>query len=464
MGYLGTYSEDRQPGLELRLLAPARRRPASRFVVAGPQYPAGLAWPSNVERIAHLPPSAHRTFYNAQRFTLNLTRADMLATGHSPSVRLFEAAACGTPIVTDRWSGLEDFFTPDREILVADDTAAIERILREFSPAAALGLGAAARARVLRGHTADHRASELERYLLELPAGSGAAPSPTTTEIDAGDGQSAANPARFMIPPARKVSGLAAEAATLGPWFHNLHLPDGGQTAPRHPLGDFPREKWEQIAPHLPARLEGWTVLDIGCNSGFYCLELAKRGAEVTGIDIDPHFLRQARWAASVHGFESRITFHRAAVYDLARRDLDYDLVLFMGVFYHLRYPVLGLDLAAERARRLFLFQTLTTPDDAEIETPEDQDFDDRSALLAAGWPKMAFIEKSLAGDPTNWWVPNHAAVLALLRSSGLQVRSRPGHEIYLCEPAHQAPSPRREPAELDEACGRASRGPSTPL
>jgi len=469
LGYLGTYSADRQPGLDARLLEPARRLPDARFVVAGPQYPDTLVWPPNVERVSHLPPASHRAFYNAQRFTLNLTRADMLAAGWSPSVRLFEAAACGTPIITDRWPGLENFFAPDREILVADHAEDVERILRDLPRATAAGIGAAARARVLREHSAAQRAAELEQHLLEAGASAGAAapPSapaskaaPTSSAPDpSSDAPAAApNPARFMVPAAREASGLAAEAAALGPWFHNLHLPDGSQTAPHHPLGDFPAMKWEQIAPHLPKRLDGWTVLDIGCNAGFYSIELAKRGAEVTGIDIDPHFLRQARWAAGIHGLDTRITFRHAGVYDLARWDHDYDLVLFLGVFYHLRYPALGLDLAVERARRLFLFQTLTMPGDGEYETPDDQDFDDRSALLDAAWPKMAFIEKSMAGDPTNWWVANHAGVVSLLRSAGLGVVSRPGHEIYLCEPARlhdEHPPLRWDPAELDAACGR---------
>jgi tRNA (mo5U34)-methyltransferase len=110
--------------------------------------------------------------------------------------------------------------------------------------------------------------------------------------------------------------------------------------------------------------------------------------------------------------------------------------VLFLGVFYHLRYPLLGLDLVAERVKRVLLFQTLTMPGEDVIATPDDQDFNDRGPLTAPGWPKMAFIEKKLAGDITNWWAPNHAAVEAMLRSSGLQVIGRPGHEFYLCEPA----------------------------
>jgi tRNA (mo5U34)-methyltransferase len=253
----------------------------------------------------------------------------------------------------------------------------------------------------------------------------------------------------------------ARHVERLGPWFHNLHLPDGTQTAPDHPLGDFPRYKWNVLAPHLPDRLDGWTALDVGCNAGFYSFELARRGALVTGIDVDAHYLGQARWAAQEYGLGQNLTFRQMQVYDLARTDEVYDLVLFLGVFYHLRYPLLGLDIVARRARRGLVFQTLTTGEMQVAATPRDRQLDDREALGERGWPKLAFIEHRLAGDPTNWWVPNHACVLALLRSSGLTVRRHLGHEIYLCEP--QPPdSPERAPydysPELTAATGRASR------
>jgi spore maturation protein CgeB len=167
LGYLGTYSEDRQPALERLLLAPARQNPALRMVVAGSLYPEAVPWPDNVERIAHLSPADHRAFYNAQTFTLNITRAEMIRAGYSPSVRLFEAAACGTPIVSDAWPGLETFFTPGEEILVADSTAEMLAILRHTPAATALALGRRARQRVLASHTAAHRAAELETLLIE---------------------------------------------------------------------------------------------------------------------------------------------------------------------------------------------------------------------------------------------------------------------------------------------------------
>lgn len=228
----------------------------------------------------------------------------------------------------------------------------------------------------------------------------------------------------------------AAEIEGIGPWFHNLHLPDGSQTAPAHPLGDFPAMKWREIADHLPQDLSGWTALDVGCNAGFYSFELARRGAQVTGIDAEPLFLAQARWAAREFELTDRVEFRQMQVYDLARTAEHYDLVLFMGVFYHLRYPLLGLDIVAERVRRMMVFQTLTMPGtEVDDSTAADRDVNDRNGFLAPGWPRMAFIEYALAGDPSNWWAPNASAVEAMLRSSGMRVTQRPGHEIYLCEP-----------------------------
>ena len=162
LGYLGTYSDDRQPFLECLMLEPARHMPEAAFIVAGPLYPASIVWPKNVERIDHLAPGEHRGFYNAQRFTLNITRAEMKAAGFSPSVRLFEAAACGAAIISDSWRGLDTLFEPGREILVASGADDVLEILRSVSSEQAAEIGARARARVLAGHTAAHRAMELE--------------------------------------------------------------------------------------------------------------------------------------------------------------------------------------------------------------------------------------------------------------------------------------------------------------
>ncbi|MDB5296056.1 MAG: hypothetical protein JWO31_2039 [Phycisphaerales bacterium] len=163
LGYLGTYSPDRQPPLEELLLQPARAWPGGRFVVAGPQYPADVAW-GTVERVEHLPPSEHRAFYNEQAFTLNITRADMVRAGWSPSVRLFEAAACGVPIISDWWDGLDDLFTPGEEILIARSTDDVLRYLRDTPEAERRRIAVRARDKILTRHTAAHRAAELEAY------------------------------------------------------------------------------------------------------------------------------------------------------------------------------------------------------------------------------------------------------------------------------------------------------------
>jgi spore maturation protein CgeB len=167
LGYVGTYGADRQPALDALLVEPARRRPGARFAVAGPQYPAAIAWPPNVERIEHLPPGAHAGFYASQRFTLNVTRADMVRAGWSPSVRLFEAAACGTPVISDFWPGLETVFAPGEEIVVARRTEDVLRALEETPEEARRALGARARRRVLAEHTAAHRAEALAGYVAE---------------------------------------------------------------------------------------------------------------------------------------------------------------------------------------------------------------------------------------------------------------------------------------------------------
>ncbi|MBE4748102.1 glycosyltransferase [Corallococcus sp. ZKHCc1 1396] len=171
LGYLGTYSDDRQPVLERLMLDAAEAWPEGRFVVAGPRYPEGVSWPPNVERMQHLAPPEHAAFYTAQRFTLNVTRADMVRAGYSPSVRLFEAAACGVPIISDDWEGLGTFFTPGRELFVSHGAEQTLRYLRELSEAERQEVGRRARERVLGGHTAAHRARTLEGYAREVASG-----------------------------------------------------------------------------------------------------------------------------------------------------------------------------------------------------------------------------------------------------------------------------------------------------
>ncbi|WP_262299117.1 CgeB family protein [Microvirga sesbaniae] len=167
LSYLGTYSPDRQPTLERLLIEPALRAPHLRFVVAGPQYPADIAWPENVERIDHVPPSGHPAFYARSRYTLNVTRADMIRAGYSPSVRLFEAAACGTPIISDMWDGIETLLEPDREIVLARQSDDVLTVLATWPDDRRRDLGSRARLRILEEHTSAHRAASMERDLFE---------------------------------------------------------------------------------------------------------------------------------------------------------------------------------------------------------------------------------------------------------------------------------------------------------
>jgi tRNA (mo5U34)-methyltransferase len=246
------------------------------------------------------------------------------------------------------------------------------------------------------------------------------------------------------------------QLSKLAPWFHNLHLPDGRQTAPDHPLGDFPAYKWAAVATHIPDDLDGWTALDLGCNAGFYAFELARRGARVTGLDVDEHYLRQARWAADQLGVQDRVEFRRGTVYELAHMEQRWDLILFMGVLYHLRYPLLALDAVAQRVNRLVVLQTLMMPGEERLSTPRDLSLEERERLLEPGWPIVAFVEHELAEDATNWWAPNAAAVEAMVRSTGLSILSQPAYDIWLCGPGGNYP----HQGELDAASGVVRKRP----
>ncbi|MEW6158161.1 MAG: TIGR04290 family methyltransferase, partial [Verrucomicrobiota bacterium] len=194
----------------------------------------------------------------------------------------------------------------------------------------------------------------------------------------------------------------------LGEWFHNLDL-RGVPTAPHHFLGDYPAFKWRQFAHAIPTDLSGWTVLDIGCNAGFYSLEMKRRGAaRVLGIDSDPAYLAQARFAAEVCGLE--IEFEELSVYDVARLRERFDLVLFMGVLYHLRHPLLALDLIhAHVARDWLVFQSMQRGSNEIEPVGADYDFSETEIFNTPGFPRLHFIEKRYCSDPTNWWIPNRA-------------------------------------------------------
>jgi tRNA (mo5U34)-methyltransferase len=228
---------------------------------------------------------------------------------------------------------------------------------------------------------------------------------------------------------------VTQEIGELGPWFHNLHLPDGTETCKDHRLGDFPNVKWAKLAPHLPLDLKGATVLDVGCNAGFYSFELAKRGAQVTAIDSSEHYLRQARWAAQTLGLEARVEFRRQQIYELGGVDRRWDIVLFLGVLYHLRYPLLGLDIVSRCVGKTLVVQSLVAHGEPVLLPPPDLELAERAPLLRPGWPRLSFIERRFAGDPSNWWVPNEACLAAMVRSAGMRVLSAPLEEFLLCAP-----------------------------
>jgi tRNA (mo5U34)-methyltransferase len=219
----------------------------------------------------------------------------------------------------------------------------------------------------------------------------------------------------------------------LGPWFHNLDL-KGVRTAPRHFLGDYPAVKWRRFANVIPENLEGKSVLDIGCNAGFYSMEMKRRGADrVLGLDTDDEYLEQARFAAHVNGL--KIEFRKLSAYDVGELRESFDLVIFMGVLYHLRHPLLALDLIHEHvARHLLLFQSMLRGS-SRVETIErNYDFWTTEHFDRPGYPKLHFIEHKYADDPTNWWAPNKACVEAMLRSSGFAITAHPEDEVYLCK------------------------------
>lgn len=227
---------------------------------------------------------------------------------------------------------------------------------------------------------------------------------------------------------------IRRQAAALGPWFHNIDL-GGVATAPEHFLGDYPAVKWRRFAHALPADLSGRTVLDIGCNGGFYSIEMKRRGAaHVLAIDIDEDYLRQARFAARVVGQD--IEFAQLSVYDVAVLRRRFDVVLFLGVLYHLRHPLLALDLIRDHvAGGLFVCQSMQRGDPCEAVLEPDYPFAERAILEQPGFPRLAFIENCYAGDDTNWWIPNRACTAAMLRSAGFVIDSNPEEEVFVCRP-----------------------------
>lgn len=249
---------------------------------------------------------------------------------------------------------------------------------------------------------------------------------------------------------------LEDRITALGPWFQNLRL-RGIETAPDHFLGDYPEVKFARFRDALPDDLKGMTVLDIGCNAGFYSFEMKRRGADyVVGIDTDERYLQQARFAAETEGIDA--DFRRMSVWQVAELEMQFDLVIFMGVLYHLRHPLLALDLIHEHvAKDLLLFQSMQRGSSEVENVAPDYGFNAAAPFDRPGFPKLHFIEHRYAQDQTNWWVPNRACVEAMLRSSGFSIVLHPEEEVYWC---------RREPVAVPADgphCVYPSRGAGGP-
>jgi len=233
---------------------------------------------------------------------------------------------------------------------------------------------------------------------------------------------------------------IRERAEALGDWFHNIDL-DGVQTAPNHFLGDYPNIKFKMFGHALPEDLAGRTVLDIGCNAGFYSIEMKRRGADrVVGIDFDDRYLDQARFAAEVKGQD--IEFRKLSVYDVAELGEKFDIVIFMGVLYHLRHPLLALDLIHDHvAGDLLIYQSMQRGSSDDYPIQADYDFFQQDHFSDPAYPKLHFIEHEYAGDWTNWWAPNAACSAAMLRSAGFQVVDHPEDEVFICR-AGERPKP----------------------
>jgi tRNA (mo5U34)-methyltransferase len=245
-------------------------------------------------------------------------------------------------------------------------------------------------------------------------------------------------------------SEIRRRVRALGPWFHNLDL-HGVQTAPEHFLGDYPAVKWRRFAHALPEDLGGRSVLDVGCNAGFYAIEMKRRGAgRVVGIDDDAHYLEQACFAAEVCDVD--VEFLKLSVYEVEKLEARFDLVLFMGVLYHLRHPLLALDLLRRYvARDVLVFQSMQRGSRHIARLAHDYPFSEEQIFEAPGFPCLYYVENSYSGDPTNWWIPNRACAEALLRSAGFVIRSHPESEVYICQCVPTASLPPMPPLTSKE-------------
>jgi tRNA (mo5U34)-methyltransferase len=238
--------------------------------------------------------------------------------------------------------------------------------------------------------------------------------------------------------PSLSYDELRQRIEALGPWFHNMEL-GGIETAPNHFLGDYPAVKWRAFADAIPNNLAGKAVLDIGCNGGFYSIEMKRRGASrVLGIDREEFYLAQARLAAEVKDLD--IEFRNLSVYDVGALCETFDIVLFMGVLYHLRHPLLALDLIREHVLgETLVFQSMLRGSASLQAVQENYEFWEYDPFDRPEFPRLYFIEHSYADDPSNWWIPNRACAEALLRSAGLEIVSHPESEVYICRRSNEA-------------------------
>jgi tRNA (mo5U34)-methyltransferase len=225
---------------------------------------------------------------------------------------------------------------------------------------------------------------------------------------------------------------IESKVKALGKWFHNIDL-KGVKTAPDHFLGDYPSVKFRGFRHAIPEDLTGKSVLDIGCNAGFYSIEMKKRGAaRVLAIDSDEDYLKQARFAASVN--EMSIEFRKMNVYEVPQLREKFDVVIFMGVLYHLRHPLLALDLLHDHvAKDLLIFQSMQRGSNSVFPVEDNYPFWETDVFAKEDFPKMHFIEHHYSGDCPNWWIPNRACVEGMLRSSGFDILDHPEEEVYIC-------------------------------
>lgn len=247
--------------------------------------------------------------------------------------------------------------------------------------------------------------------------------------------------AQFALSPDWTPELVRKRIAELGTWFHNINL-GGIQTAPNHFLGDYPRTKWNSFADAIPTDLRGKTVLDIGCNAGFHSMEMKRRGADrVVGIDSDEHYLQQARFASEAAGLD--IEFAKLSVYEVESIGETFDLVLFLGVLYHLRYPLLALDLLQQHVvKDLLVVQSMLRGSKDVLPVAPDYPFTEMEIFEQPGYPQMHFVEEKYSQDPTNWWIPNRACLEAMLRVAGFEILAHPEAEVFVTRSSTRVRSP----------------------